>query len=338
MPNLDEAFRRASDIEPRSARWFWRRRLAAAQLNVLGGVQGTGKSMIALDIAAEATRRGEFVLVLSAEDDDEMTVVPRLIAAGADLDRVLVLRHDFELWLPNDFDHLRELVDKAAASMVILDPIIAFVDGETNSWRDHDVRRVLRELRAVARETGATLLGVMHPKKGEEAEVVNVISGAVAWTAAPRSTIVLTKARGADGEALPDDDPRRVLFHVKCNVGAMQPPLTLEVVSAEVAGADGAVQTARVEWGEEDRDLRAAEHIGRAKVRPNSPQRSAAEDWLLRRLRGGLTPAKDVMREWKEAEGGSAASLRRAKEALGVESVKAGTGWDWRLPPEPAAF
>jgi hypothetical protein len=285
--------------------------------------------MIALDIAAEATRRGENVLILSAEDDDEQTVVPRLIAAKANLKRAFVFRHDFELWLPNDFDTLRELVEESGATLVILDPIIAFVDGETNSWRDHDVRRVLKELRAVAYHTGATFLGVMHPKKGAEAEVVNIISGAVAWTAAPRSTIVLTKARGPEGEALPDDDSRRVLFHVKCNVGPMQPPLE---------GTDGTIETARVEWGEEDRELRASEHLGHARVRPDSPKRSAAETWLYQYLRDGNKPVSEIQEAWTDGEGGSGTTLRRAKEALGVESIKVGTDWFWKLPPAQPEF
>src|SRR5476651_1994147 len=88
---------KASQIKPRPVFWLWKNRLALGTLGLLAGRQGVGKSTLAYWVAARLTR-GELygtyfgtpkaVLICAAEDSWEHTIVPRLIAAGADRDRI----------------------------------------------------------------------------------------------------------------------------------------------------------------------------------------------------------------------------------------------------------
>jgi hypothetical protein len=84
----------ASEIKARRVWWLWDARLAIGTLALLAGREGLGKSILAYTLAAMITR-GELpgehfgasraVLVAATEDSWSQTIVPRLIAAGADL-------------------------------------------------------------------------------------------------------------------------------------------------------------------------------------------------------------------------------------------------------------
>src|SRR5438045_2957768 len=79
--------------------WLWLYRLALGKPALLEGDPGQGKSLITLDLCARVTTGRPMpdgsaglgpanVILLNAEDNLEDTVRPRLVALGADLDRV----------------------------------------------------------------------------------------------------------------------------------------------------------------------------------------------------------------------------------------------------------
>src|SRR5215211_2646918 len=83
----------ASDVTTRPVRWLWRDRVPLGKLTMFAGPGGQAKSLTSLAIAAGVTRgrlpgnlleEPSRVLVMTAEDDPEDTVVPRLEAVEAD--------------------------------------------------------------------------------------------------------------------------------------------------------------------------------------------------------------------------------------------------------------
>jgi hypothetical protein len=157
---------RASEIKARATRWLWHeiRPEATASWLPLGGLvllagrEGVGKSTIAYEIAARITRgtlAGAFygtprsVIISATEDAWEQTVVPRLMAADADLDRVI--RVDAEtpkglpeaIKLPEDLDALDELIRDEDVALVLLDPLMGTISGALDSHKDHDIRLAL---------------------------------------------------------------------------------------------------------------------------------------------------------------------------------------------------
>jgi predicted ATP-dependent serine protease len=96
--NTRIAFKRGSDVTMQKVDWLWRGWLARGKLHVLGGQKGAGKSTIAFDLLAQMTCGGKFpdgsaaplvdVLVWSGEDDIQDTILPRMVVAGADRDRI----------------------------------------------------------------------------------------------------------------------------------------------------------------------------------------------------------------------------------------------------------
>ncbi len=117
------------------------------------------------------------VVLLSAEDDPSATIAPRLRAAGADLARMDVRGADewdaatgqqfSGLFLvPRDIPLLEEIIQRRAARLVVIDPLMAYLDGKVNSWRNHqDVRAALAPLAALAEHTGAAILILRHLNK-----------------------------------------------------------------------------------------------------------------------------------------------------------------------------
>lgn len=321
---LDEAFRRMDTIRPRKVEWLWRHRIPTARLSILAGVQGFGKSHVGMAIAASLSRAGRKVLWISAEDDDEDTTQPRLAAAGANMANIYSMRPDHVLTLPDDADQIELWIREAEADFVVLDPLLAFLGLKTDAYRDHHVRRVLTPIRSLAVNTGAAIVGIMHLKKGDESQAVNSVGGSVAWTAAPRSVLMVTRDLSGTGEG-------RVLWHPKCNIGPEQPPLEFRIV--------GAGDESRVDFGEENVALRITDHIRPNKsTRDDTSERAEAKAFLLSQIADGDVPADDVKRK-ATAANITPSALRRAREVLTDEGkLRAfmhgppGTPWTYGPP------
>ena len=143
----------AADIVPKRVQWMWKGRIPLGKVTVIDGRPGLGKSSMLLDITARATRGREMpdgfdpttgpcnVLIVTAEDDWEDTVVPRLMAAEADLTRVFRLD---DLVIPDGVLGLENRILEVKAALVIIDPLVAFVVGKFNLYRDQDARAVRR--------------------------------------------------------------------------------------------------------------------------------------------------------------------------------------------------
>ncbi len=161
---------RASEITPVPVTWTWEERIPAGMVSLVAGREGTGKSTMVLERAARLTRGDlegahfgtpQSVVLVAAEDSWAHTIVPRLMAAGADLDRVLRVQVKmtdlaaFELSLPEDLRMLAETVEKHQVALVVLDPLISRLSRRLDSHRDAEVRQGLEPLARPADETGA---------------------------------------------------------------------------------------------------------------------------------------------------------------------------------------
>ena len=170
----------ASGMAVRPVRWLWQDRLALGHISLLAGREGIGKSTVGYQLAADVTRghlpgahfnEPRRVLVSAAEDSWEHTIVPRLMAAGADLDlvyRVDVLRSGLiptDLVLPLDLRRLEQEAQSVAAVLLLMDPLMSRLDAKIDTHKDADVRLALEPLGRVAETTGMAVLGVIHLNK-----------------------------------------------------------------------------------------------------------------------------------------------------------------------------
>ena len=335
---------RASAIRVRAVRWLWALRLAIGTLGLLGGREGLGKSTIGYTLAAALTRGrlpGAFVgqptsvIVAATEDSWEHTIVPRLMAADADLDRVLrvnVTQSDGvegSLSLPQDLPGLHRLIVEHRARLVLLDPLLSRLDAALDTHKDAEVRLALEPLVRLAGDADACVLGLIHVNKSASIDPLTMLMGSRAFAAVARSVLfVMTD---------PEDDSRRLLGAPKNNLGRTDlPTLAFQIVGAKVAETpEGEVWTSKIEWlGETDQTIREAI----VSATENAGDRTAKQEamlWLVDYLttQGGSGDSASAKDAGKKA-GHTVDALQRARQALGIVTEHRGFPRHtyWTLP------
>jgi hypothetical protein len=334
----------AASVKPQEVRWVWEQRVPLGCLTILAGQQGLGKSTLTLELAARASR-GELdgdlyggpcsSLVVTLEDHVASVVVPRLKAAGADLERIRIVGVkaadglDALVSLPEDIAGLEEGALAYQARLVIVDPIVATLSGSIDAHKDHSVRRALAPLAQAAERCGFAALAIMHLSKANADDLLTRVSGSVGFTAAARSVLVF--ARHPDD---PDNDEgnQRVIVHAKSNVSPKQAALAC-VIEPRMVGAPGGkpISTSRlVITGE---CAVTADDLARRGNDERAALDEAVESLADLLADGDWQEYQTVRTALVKGAGISIRTLQRAAERLGVERERRGfpSRSCWRL-------
>jgi len=210
---------RMSDVELTPVEWLWKPYLSFGKLSVLQGNPGEGKTYFAMHLAAACTngkllpnmeRMEPFnVIYQTAEDGLGDTVKPRLIEAGADLDRVLVI-DDSEVQLTLSDERIEKAIIENNARLVIIDPIQAYLGADVDMNRANEVRPIFMRLGQVAQRTGCAILLIGHLNKAAGMQSLQRGLGSIDIAAAVRSVMFIGK--------LKHDPTMRILTHEKSSL------------------------------------------------------------------------------------------------------------------------
>ena len=210
---------RMSDVEPTPVEWLWKPYLPFGKLSVLQGNPGEGKTYFAMHLAAACTngkllpnmeRMEPFnVIYQTAEDGLGDTVKPRLIEAGADLDRVLVI-DDSDVQLTLSDERIEKAIVENNARLVIIDPIQAYLGADVDMNRANEVRPIFMRLGQVAQRTGCAILLIGHLNKAAGMQSLQRGLGSIDIAAAVRSVMFIGK--------LKHDPTMRILTHEKSSL------------------------------------------------------------------------------------------------------------------------
>jgi hypothetical protein len=324
-------FQSLSQLTSRPVTWLWPHRLALGKLAILDGDPGLGKSLVALDLCARLSTGRPFpdgspgpgpagIIVLNGEDGAEDVICPRLQALGADLERVYVLQRDGgadsePLTFPGQTAALDEALRQTWAKLVVIDPIVAFLDPNVLNGSDQSVRRALLPLAELAEKHGCVVLLIRHLNKRDAGPSVYRGGGSIGFIGACRSGWLIARD--------PHHPARRVLAQVKNNLAPPQPSLAFEV------HAPGNVPPTLHWLGP---STWAADHlVARRPVRPCD----RARDFLAAILKEGPRTSREI---WSAAREQKLArrTLQRAMKDLEIQ-VKPVTGegacqYYWLLP------
>jgi RecA-family ATPase len=325
----------ASTVTPRRVTWLWDDRVPAGEITLTPGAGGIGKSTFHAWLVARVTK-GELpgiqygyprgAIICASEDSRERTIVPRLIAAGADLAKVYFVDvkvddEDDRLILPVDVDALAKQIERFDVAVVSLDPVMSLISGQIDTHKDSDVRRALEPLSKLANHSGCAILGNSHFNKAMSSDPMQRMTGSAAFAQVVRS--VLAFARD-------DDSDTCVMSQVKSNLGRLDlPSLAYRIDSVEIATSDGPTSVGRfVQTGESQRSVQdlLGESSSHAQLK-----RSEAESFLRQILKDGPMKVSEVQAAATEA-GISKKTLRTARERVtdcNKEGMK--NGWNWSL-------
>ena len=207
------------DIKQTSVEWLWFPYIPFGKLTIIQGNPGEGKTYFAMMLTAACTNRKLFpnmediepfnVIYQTAEDGMGDTIKPRLIEAGADLSRVMVI-DDTEEALTLSDDRIEKAVRQNRVRLVIIDPVQAFIGADVDMNRANEVRPVFRKLGMIAEKTGCAIVLIGHLNKSSGTQSTYRGLGSIDIMAAVRSLIFIGKVR--------KDPTTRVLIHEKSSL------------------------------------------------------------------------------------------------------------------------
>lgn len=316
--------RRASDVAPKKVHWLWEKRIPEGDITVIAGRPDQGKGLLAAHVAAQVSRRGDKVLYSAVEDDDGRMTRPRLEAAGANLDNVLLWRFA----LPTQMDELVSHVIDNGIKLVVMDPFAAHLHG-VSRYAD-SIRKVTTPIAELAQVTGAAFLVIEHALKRitENADPLTAISGGGSgMVAASRAAFLF----GTD----PKDDDYRVLCSVKSNYGEKPKALRFETDTDEldvVGEIPSLVRKDEVDFSA-SRLLKTGEP-GKGGRKPD--KRADAAEWLAKYLHaaGKKVKVQDVKEDAKQHGITSKTLVRAAADMVVKDPPGGGRGCTWKLDPD----
>lgn len=325
--------------------WAWhyqqKGRIQLGTLALLAGRPGAGKSSAARWFAARASL-GELdgqwegdpqnVAYIAAEESLKYTIVPGLIAAGANMKRIHfpAAYHDGEpTQILSALDELRltEYMIEKNITIVIVDPLMSTVTSTTDINRNNEVRGQIVPWSRIADAINGITLGVVHLRKGTtNGDVVAAINGSSAFGEIARSIFAFAKS--------PESDELRIMSQHKNSTGAEDLALTYEIRGRQLLADDGRVADVGVfavlgnsEFTVEDIMAEGMQSVSGA----GAECRRWLEDYLTME---GPTPSQAVKREANKAGGWSVSTVDRAAKKLRILSTSEGfpRRTIWKLP------
>lgn len=328
----------AADVTPEEVTWLWPGKFAVGKLVLLAGQPSTGKSTLSCSIASIVSTGGKWpfsndraqqgrAVILTAEDDLGDTVIPRLIAADADLAMIDIIQSvagdkPKSFSLAADLHQLAGyLQEQPNTRLIVFDPLSAYL-GAQDSHRESDVREVLGPVAQLAALHDVCILGIAHLNKDEGKSAMARILGSTGIVAAARSCYLTARI-----------DDTLMFLPVKNNLAKHDDAcgLTYIIRSAIV---DGGIESSAVEWTGIT-DLWAGEAMAQEAANLRAPKTLEAKEFLANYLANG--PARQVDIEAAAREAGHAwATIRRAYRELNYESHRTlfSGGWKWYTPAQ----
>lgn len=322
-------------VTPRQQEWLWPGVLPFAELSIVGGPPGCGKSQIMAATTATVTKGGAWpansgkcekggVILLDAEDSIEKTIVPRLMAAGADLSHVFCMtgyqcrnnmgdetRRSIDLrWdLPAIAERIKYLSTTGViVRLVILDPLPSYMSVDANN--NTEVRTQLEALARFAEKQNVSVVGIMHTNKsvfGVGGNPLEKIAGAGAFGQVPRAAWMVLKD---------EHEPEiRYFLPLKLNTAADTSGFTGQIKGEKLELECGPIDTSRFVFSADRSKKTLAELLSNRPAKKETKEQRVVE-YMRARLIDAPTDVEDIMKECKDGEDATRSIVYRAKSRV----------------------
>ena len=315
-------------VEVEKIDWLLYPFIPFGKVTIVQGDPGEGKTTMVLQIIAKLTK-GEAVLpsgsdepaleektmdlepvnviYQTAEDGLGDTIKPRLLSAGADCSRVMVIDDNDQALTMMDA-RLEEAIIKTKARLVVLDPIQGFLGAAVDMHRANEIRPLMKRVAVLAEKYHCAIILICHMNKNSNGKSSYRGLGSIDFQAAARSVLIVGRIK--------DEPEIRVVCHVKSSLAPEGKSIAFRLD-----------KDTGFEWiGEYDisaDDLLSGDNRGQ-KIHE-------AKEFLKEILVSGSVAQTKVAEE-AESRGIKKKTLWNAKKELEIESVKIGNQWFWMLP------
>lgn len=222
-------------VEVEQIEWLLYPFIPYGKLTIIQGDPGEGKTTIVLQIIAKLTKGEEVftdggidngseekedevpvqkyepvnVIYQTAEDGLGDTIKPRLLAAGADCSRVLVI-DDREQPLTLQDYRLEEAIVRTKAKLVVLDPLQGFLGADVDMHRANEIRLLMKRVSELAEKYHCAIILIGHMNKNSGVKSSYRGLGSIDFQAAARSVLLIGRVK--------DEPDIRVVCHIKSSL------------------------------------------------------------------------------------------------------------------------
>ena len=307
-----------SEIQSQEIDWLWFPFIPYGKLTIVQGDPGDGKTTMVLNIAAKLSK-GEGleenmkvpepmnIIYQTAEDGLADTVKPRLEAAGADCERVLVIDESDKSLSMSD-ERLEEAIKQTGARLLILDPIQAYLGGGVDMNRANEARDMTKKLGALAEKYKCAIVLIGHMNKAAGNKAAYRGMGSIDFFAVARSVLLVGRVEGQ-----PDI---RAVVQIKNNLAAFGHPKAFQL------SEDG------FRWLG-DYEITADEVLGGIAPKVNKFEQAKQLLWELAET-SNMVSSTEIMELAKE-EGISKRTMESAKRELQIPAKRINNIWYWDL-------
>lgn len=343
----------AYDIVPQPHDWLWEGHLLRGSQELLTGIPGIGKSQVQISQVATVTTRRPWpdgtrppaamnVVMLTAEDHLRQQVIPRLMAAGADLNRVHFLKairigdHDRQFLLSEDLDELQKQTKIIGnVGLITIDPITAYMGGKMDSHKATEVRSQLGPLKDFAEQNNIAISTITHPPKNVGARPMDYFIGSQAFIAAGRiAHICVPQMSEPDDDGVSEPTGKMLYLHAKHNVSGRMDNWAFEIEKVEVRSG---ITATRVAFDAEPISQTTEQALAVAVKPADRSDQDRLQTWLKIHLEDGPQPASRI-HKIAMAVGFTKEQIYYAKEKLGIDAKRQGGlgadgDWMWSYDP-----
>lgn len=306
-----------SDVEVTEVKWLWKPYVPIGKITIIQGDPGEGKTTMILAIASAMTTGDVLplsedalecsnVIYQTAEDGLSDTIKPRLLAAGADCTKVIVIDESHKELTLSD-KRIEEAIIETNAQLLIIDPLQAYLGSGVDMHRANEIRPIFKNLSSVAERTGCAIVIIGHMNKAGGTKGLYRGLGSIDITAVARSVLLVGRVRA--------DPSIRVMAQIKSSLAPEG-----KKVAFKLDEGNG------FNWiGEYDIDL--DELLGGS----SSESVLKRAEQLIKEVLGDGAKASDYVVERAKEKQISQRTLKTAKKNLEVKSIKTKEGWKWQL-------